>query len=123
MLKGDYRLKKNKDFKIVFQKGKSGPSRNTVIYFRKNNLGRTRVGFSVSKRLGGAVVRNRIKRVLRESIRKQYFRILPGVDLIFIARGPIKEIKSSQIEQSLVKLMEKHGLIRSSNGFSNDSAN
>lgn len=63
----DYRLKKEKDFNIVFKKGKRIFSSNlTLIYFPAKEL---KVGYAVSKKHGGSVKRNRIKRILRESFR------------------------------------------------------
>ena len=63
----DYRLKKEKDFNLVFKKGKRLFSASlTMIYFPSQEL---KVGFAVSKKHGGSVVRNRIKRLLRESFR------------------------------------------------------
>ena len=63
----DYRLKKEKDFNLVFKKGKRLFSSSlTMIYFPSKEI---KVGFAVSKKHGGSVVRNRIKRLLRESFR------------------------------------------------------
>ena len=63
----DYRLKKEKDFNLVFNKGKRLFTRNlTVVYFPSNSL---KAGFAVSKKHGKSVQRNRIKRLLRESFR------------------------------------------------------
>ncbi|MBQ0099661.1 MAG: ribonuclease P protein component [Firmicutes bacterium] len=63
----DYRLKKEKDFQLVFNKGKRVYSKNlTLIYLEQKEL---KVGFAISKKHGGSVQRNRIKRLLRESFR------------------------------------------------------
>ncbi|MBO5851840.1 MAG: ribonuclease P protein component [Clostridia bacterium] len=63
----DYRLKKEKEFKLVFEKGKRLFSKSlTIIYFPAKEL---KAGFAVSKKHGGSVIRNRIKRLLRESFR------------------------------------------------------
>jgi len=112
MLQGQYRLKKNRDFKKVFSHGKAIPSKFIVVYFRRNESERLRIGFSVSKKLGGAVVRNRIKRVLREVVRKHVTEIVPGLDLVFIARNSIRGKKSTEVEVFLMKLLDKHKLLR-----------
>ena len=66
-MKVDFRLKKEKDFEIAFKKGKRIFSQNlTLVYLPAENL---KAGFAVSKKHGGSVVRNRIKRLLRESFR------------------------------------------------------
>ncbi len=112
MLKRSYRLKKNRDFKEVFQQGKSILNKYMVLYYRKNHLQKLRIGFTVSKKIGGAVVRNRIKRILREAVRKHILEMVSGIDIILIARGTIKGIKSIEVEQYLVKLLEKNRLLK-----------
>lgn len=64
-MKLQYRLKKNEDFQKVIKQKKSIACPTLVLYYANNNLGYPRVGISVSKRLGGAVTRNKIKRQLR----------------------------------------------------------
>ena len=59
-------LKENYEFRRMYQKGASAVDRCMVVYCRKNKLGRNRYGFTVSVKLGGAVVRNRARRRLRE---------------------------------------------------------
>ena len=63
-----YRIKKNSDFQFIYKKGKSVANRQFVIYTQPNKaLNHFRLGISVSKKLGNAVVRNRIKRAIREN--------------------------------------------------------
>ena len=74
-----------------------------------------RVGFSVSKRLGNAVDRNRIKRCLREVFRLNEARVKRGVDLVFIARGDILSVIDEQgisgVEAKMVDVLRKGGLL------------
>lgn len=112
MLKGQFRLKKNKDFRKVFNNGKSVPTKYLVMYFRPNEKETLRIGFSVSKKLGGAVVRSRIKRIMREAVRKHINEIMPGMDIVLIARNPIKSLKSPEVEESLIKILHKYRLLK-----------
>ncbi len=82
-----------------------------VLAFLPNDLGHSRVGFVVSKRLGGAVQRNRIKRQMREAIRLQLAALKPGFDLVFIARQPIKEMPYAEMAQGLRNLLKSAGLL------------
>jgi len=78
----DYRLKKEKDFELVFKKGKRlFSSSMTLVYFPAQEL---KVGFAVSKKHGGSVVRNKIKRQLRESFRSFMPKIRQNFFFVFI---------------------------------------
>lgn len=80
----DYRLKKEKDFNLVFKKGKKVFSKSiTLIYLPSNEL---KVGIAVGKKHGGSVKRNRIKRLLRESIRSFTPKISQNFFFVFIPK-------------------------------------
>lgn len=109
-----HRLKKNEDFSLAFKKGKSYADAKMVLYVRKKDpVEPYRVGFSVGKKLGKAVKRNRIKRVLREVVRLNAAHIPNGVDLVIIARFGIIDKHFSEVEKSFIKLMKKSSLWRS----------
>lgn len=82
-------LRKNRQFQTVYKTGKSYANKYLVLYVMEKQDGLRRVGFAVGKRLGGAVVRNRIKRLLREAFRLNQHSLKQGVDLIIIGRQPI----------------------------------
>lgn len=85
-------LRKNKSFQTVYRLGKSIANRHLVLYVLPGRGGERRVGFAAGKRLGGAVVRNRVKRLLREAYRLNQHRLVAGVDLLIVGRQPsIKE--------------------------------
>jgi len=104
------RLKRNKDYRAVYRAGKSVANRELVLYFIKNRYGKTRAGFSVSKKIGKSVVRNRMKRLIKEAFRLHIKDIKPGYDLIFIARTGSKNYKYADIERSVVDVLKKAGL-------------
>ena len=80
----DYRLKKEKDFNLVFNKGKRLYSDSvTIIYYKSNEM---KAGFAVSKKHGGSVQRNRIKRLLRESFRSFMPKIRQNFFFVFIPK-------------------------------------
>ena len=80
----DYRLKKEKDFNLVFNKGKRLYSDSvTIIYYKSNEI---KAGFAVSKKHGGSVQRNRIKRLLRESFRSFLPKIRQNFFFVFIPK-------------------------------------
>ncbi|PHK50145.1 ribonuclease P protein component [Staphylococcus edaphicus] len=101
-----YRIKKNSDFQFIYKKGKSVANRQFVIYTQPNKeLDHFRLGISVSKKLGNAVVRNRIKRAIRENFKVHKDDILP-MDLIVIARQPAKDMNTLEIQASLEHVLK-----------------
>ena len=80
----DQRLKKSRDFNTVIRNGSSWANQTLVLICNFSGLIHGRVGFSVSKRVGNAVTRNKIKRRLREIVRQEG--VPTGWDIVFIAR-------------------------------------
>jgi ribonuclease P protein component len=112
-MKRQDRLRHNVDFQRVRRNGKFHASPLMVLAFLRNELDRSRFGFVVSKRLGKAVQRNRIKRRMREVIRLYMSQIKPGFDLVFIARQSLSQASYAEIEQLLEKLLKESDLLTS----------
>ncbi|MDZ7673144.1 MAG: ribonuclease P protein component [Halanaerobiales bacterium] len=104
-------LKQKKDFQKVFNCGKSIASKYLVLYWNPNKLDNNRYGFSISKRIGKAVVRNKLKRRLKEIIRTRLDNTAYGYDIIIIARKPVNSLGFSEIKNDLKKLYKRAGLI------------
>ena len=81
-----YSIKKNSDFRHIYNKGKSCVSPYLVVYCRRNRSDVNRIGITVSAKLGNAVHRNRIRRRLREIYRLNSSRLCSGFDIIIVAR-------------------------------------
>jgi ribonuclease P protein component len=113
-MKRQYRLRQNVDFQRVRRNGKFHASPLMVLAFLRNELDYSRFGFVVSKRLGKAVQRNKIKRRLREATRLRVSQIKPGFDLVFIARQPIAEASYTEIERLIERLLKEEDLLTSS---------
>ena len=82
------------------------------MYVLKKRNKNTRIGFSVSKKIGNAVERNKIKRLLREVCRLNNNKFIKGIDIIFIARLKIKGISYSKVERELLKLADKGRILK-----------
>ncbi|MFA5536156.1 MAG: ribonuclease P protein component [Bacillota bacterium] len=106
------RLKKNQEFQRVYQHKKSFVGRYLVLYLKKNNLNYTRFGFVVSKKIGKAVERNKIKRRMKEVCRLSFDSFAAGYDLIFVARRKIKGISYQLVEQEIEKLSTRAGILK-----------
>ena len=101
-------LKSNRDFKNVYNRGKSYANKYLVMYVLENNSERNRIGISVSKKVGNSVVRHHITRLLRESYRLHEDIFNSGLDIVVIARVSAKDIKYAQIESALLHVAKLH---------------
>ncbi len=109
MLSQEQRLRKTSDFKAVYSRGRSYVHPMLVVYVLRQPRETARMGFSVSKKLGGAVVRNRIKRLLREASRTLIPRLPPGTDAVVVARSVIAESTLAEIESVLEAQFRRAG--------------
>ncbi len=108
-MKKEARLHKPEQFALVYNDGSTQKDHYLVLKSRPNQLEYSRFGISVSKRVGTAVVRNRVKRRLREILRLT--RLIPGWDIILIARSPAAEADYKQLEKSACNVLSKARLI------------
>ncbi|QGG46988.1 ribonuclease P protein component [Heliorestis convoluta] len=106
MLPRRYRLRRSKDFQTVYRRGNSVAGRYVVLYLLKGK-GTQRFGFSVSSKVGKAVIRNKVKRQLREICRRYRPRLHQGRDVILIARQKIKGIPFREVEKDVIKLFKR----------------
>ncbi|MFZ5945037.1 MAG: ribonuclease P protein component [Bacillota bacterium] len=112
MLPKKYRLRKNLEFRRIYRSSKSIANEFLVLYIKRNKLNQnTRVGFSISKKIGKANERNYLKRVFREIIKKNLALIEPQYDLIFLARQKIKGKSYKDVEESMESLLKKGKLL------------
>ena len=100
MLPGSLRLKRQQDFNRVYKRGASAAYPAFVLHRRPNGGGR-RFGFSVSKKVGNAVVRNRVRRRFRHAVYGLRELFPDGADYIFVARTAAVNMAFGQLEQEL----------------------
>lgn len=105
-------LKKNRDFQIVYKKGKSFANRYLVMYILKNESGKNRIGISVSKKVGNSVIRHHLTRLIRESYRLQEDMFDRGLDIVVVARTSAKGITYWEAESALMHLAGLHKILK-----------
>jgi ribonuclease P protein component len=109
------RLSRSAEFERVYRHGRSTANRHLVLYtFPNTSTLRPRLGLSVSRKVGGAVERNRVKRLLRESFARTEGELSPGQDIVVVARPSAAELVEREglagIDASLTELIAKAGL-------------
>lgn len=109
-------LKKNYEFRRLYQKGKSLAAPSLVVYFRKNGGKENRLGITVSNKIGNAVTRNRIRRRMREIYRLNEARFLLGIDVVVVARVKSAAAEYSELEKEFLRACASLGLLREEAG-------
>ncbi len=103
---------KNLQFRRVYSQGKSKADHCVAIYVLENDLLVSRLGITVSKKIGNSVVRSRVKRIIKEACRLHETDFLPGYDVVIVARKAAKNKKSTDMEISLFRLGNKLGFLK-----------
>jgi ribonuclease P protein component len=111
---GRVRLSRSADFDRVFRQGRSHAGRELVLYvFPRGEADEPRLGLSVSRKVGGAVQRNRVKRLLREAFALEGGRLPAGTDAVVVARREINALAEREgldgIRRELGQLLEQAG--------------
>ncbi|MEW6608764.1 MAG: ribonuclease P protein component [bacterium] len=106
------RLLQTKDFQNVYTSGKRYHSKNLILFVIPTSNSLTRIGFSISrKKVGKAVKRNRIKRLLREAYRLNKNSLIGGVDLVVVLKNESVELLNfKDVERELLSLFKRAGL-------------
>lgn len=113
-----HRLRADADFRRVRRCGRSWGHSLLVLYAARPGAGAppehgapTRVGVTVGRGVGGAVVRNRVRRRIREAVRVRYDCVAPGWDLVFVARGASAEAGGDELARAVETLLARAGLL------------
>ncbi len=106
-----YGVHENERFQEIRRQGRSYTDHMLVLCVLPNGLPYSRHGFSVSRRIGKAVQRNKIRRRLREALRLRMKEILPGWDLVWIARTPIQSAAYSEMDAACARLLRRASLL------------
>ncbi|HCJ66428.1 MAG TPA: ribonuclease P protein component [Elusimicrobia bacterium] len=112
------RLSRNREFRRIFREGKSFSNQNLIIYIYKRSPeedGQVRLGLVVSRKLGEAVKRNKLKRRLREIFRLHKHLLKPGLDMIFLPRNQAINCNYQELEKSVLSIFKRAKLFCNTN--------
>jgi ribonuclease P protein component len=113
-MRKEQRVKKNTEFQEVFKKGTSMANRQFVLYkLKKEDQQLFRIGLSVSKKIGNAVVRNQIKRYIRQVFLELKDEVENNFDYVIIARKPAADMDFHEVKKSLMHVMKKSKVLKS----------
>lgn len=105
-------LKKNYEFRRLYTKGRSAVTPLMVVYCRPNAAERSRIGYTVSNKIGHAVTRNHIRRRLREIYRLNFPHLEKGYDIVVVARSRATEAEYVQLERAFLSACGRLGIMR-----------
>ena len=103
----DARIRKKKDYLTVYQQGVRKDTRHFIVIARPNGSGFSRLGVTDSKKAGGAVTRNRVKRLLREFFRLHQTQFKPAQDIVIIAKRNMPALTYQDVRGELEGLIVK----------------
>ncbi|MGM9593457.1 MAG: ribonuclease P protein component [Candidatus Onthomonas sp.] len=109
-MKSSVTLKENRDFRRLYSRGKYAACSTLVLYWRPNRLDHNRLGITVSTKLGHAVVRNKIRRRIREICRLHGQQLRQGIDLVVVARSRAPQVDYWKLDRDFQKMARKLGI-------------
>ena len=104
----EVRIVRSSDYQAIYKAGWKIHSRRFILFVRTNKLGRSRLGLTVSRKVGGAVIRNRIKRLFREVFRKSYSEIPNQLDIVVNAKSGCAGVSYFELRAEFLDAVQKH---------------
>lgn len=110
-MKNTVSIKENREFSYLYRRGKFFSSDCLIIYFKKNRFDGNRLGITVSKKVGKAVIRNRVRRRIKEAYREVEGMIVSSCDFVVVARAKAADCDYNKIKSALIYLFKKADLL------------
>lgn len=104
-------MKKNHEFRRLYDKGKSVATPSLVVYFRRTNRDYNQIGITVSTKVGNAVCRNKVRRRIREIYRLNETRLQKGLDIVVVARVRSPHVSYAELEKAYLFAISRLGIM------------
>ncbi|HZH94220.1 MAG TPA: ribonuclease P protein component [Tissierellaceae bacterium] len=104
------RLRKNMEFKKVYKARKNFWNRNLILYIKRNGTKETRIGVSITRKVGNAVVRNKLKRRIKELNRRYIESLKEGYDIVIIPKKNAVDLSFKDLESALKHIYKLSGV-------------
>lgn len=104
-------MKKNHEFRRLYDKGKSVATPSLVVYFRRTNRDYNQLGITVSTKIGNAVCRNKVRRRIREIYRLNEPRLQKGMDIVVVARVRSPHVSYAELEKAYLFACSRLGIM------------
>ncbi len=101
-----YKVRSNREYRKIYDHGTSKANKLLVLFIKENGLGYNRVGFTVTKKVGKAVVRNRVRRLMKEAYRQHELKNPTGYDLIFLSRVNCKDATYKEVNSAVRHILK-----------------
>lgn len=111
-MKRSFSLRRGAEFQQVWEEGKSFAHPLIILRVRPNGMERCRFGFVAGRKIGKATVRNRVKRWMRESVRRHLPLIVPGWDMLWIARAQAAQSNFAEMHAAIANVLQRAALLR-----------
>ncbi|BDG61870.1 ribonuclease P protein component [Caldinitratiruptor microaerophilus] len=111
-MKRCFRLRTRREFEEVYRRGRSWANQAAVVYSVRLGEGAARLGVAAGRKLGSAVVRNRVKRRLREAARRLWPEVRPGYVLVLIGRAGARDMPFSELCSAVRELFRRAGVLK-----------
>jgi len=114
-------INKNYEFQRLYRRGESAAGAYFVLYVRRNGGNSNRLGITASKKVGGAVQRNRARRRLKELYRTNLHRLKKGYDIVIVARSSAVDIPYDALERAYFWAIRKVGILNDAKNFNRNN--
>lgn len=101
-----YKVRSNREYRKIYDKGQSKANKHLVVFYKPNGLAYSRIGFTATKKLGNAVIRNKVRRLMKESYYQVQDKVINGYDIVILARVSANSIDYLSMKSAVSHILK-----------------